>query len=319
MAKYTELNIYTKTEHIDEITATLLMEDIEGVQIIDPVQDADFLRANVNRGNYADYVEDALLEPDNNAPVIVRVYLAEGDETKLMTAKQALQNMPTVEKIEEITTESTDWENKWKEHYKPMEIGQNIVIKPTWEEYENKNKTIFTIEPGHLFGTGLHQSTQQCIEELEKHAPKANTMLDIGCGTGVLAIISLLLGTSTALAVDIEETAKQIVIENAQLNNVADRIRVHAGNIITDKTFEDMLVNTTPNGKKYKLITANIVADVIIAMLPFVKRVLNGTIIMAGIIDLREKDVKTALLNEGFEIINTNYKDNWVCISARYM
>ena len=318
MAKYTEVNIYTKSDYIEEITGALLTEDIEGVQIIDKQEDAVFLRANVNRGNYADYVEDELLSPDETEPVIVRLYIAEGDEAKLERAKVALGNITGVERIEEVVTQSEDWENKWKEHYKPMEVGKNVVIVPNWEEYTNSAKTVFTIEPGHLFGTGLHQSTQQCIEELEKYA-NGKAMLDIGCGTGVLAIISLLLGGSRAVAVDIEETAKQIVAENARLNGVEDRIEVHAGNILVDDDFADMLADTLPNGEKFEVVTANIVADVIIAMLPFIKRVLSGKLVMAGIIDLRESDVREALIGHGFEVVSVGYKDNWVCMVAEIL
>lgn len=305
---WTEINIYTQSKFVEEITTLLMLQGIDSVQIIDKEDDALFLQANVNQGNYADYVEDELLNPTLFGPVIVRFYLLESESSLLSNAKSALASLADkgLIDIEEIKTHSSNWENKWKEYYKPLPLGQNVVIVPAWESYNDPTKTIFTIEPGHLFGTGLHQSTQQSIVELEGRA-KNQKVLDLGCGTGILAIISLLLGAEHATAVDIEPTAIDIVNQNSMLNGV--KVEVVIGNILNDPKLAKALSQNI-----YTLITANIVADVIIAMLPFVKQVLDGTFICAGIITERENDVKTALLSHGFNVINTNYQDNWVCI-----
>lgn len=309
-----EIKIHTNPENIDNIGGQLVLGDILGYEIIDETDTADFLRKNVNNGTgYADYVEDSLLTPSTDQ-VIIKIYLEESDIHKLDFIKELEKKSLDlgIEKIETTMANSADWENKWREYYKPMEIGQDVVIVPVWETYTGSHKKVFTIEPGHLFGTGLHQSTQGCIEQIEKYA-QDQQMLDLGCGTGVLAIISLLCGATHATGIDIEATAPKIVGENAKLNNVSDKISVHVGNIIADENFALQIIK---QNKKYGLITANIVADVIIAMLSFVKQVISndGKLVMAGIIKDREQDVKRALADYGFAVIETTYKDDWVCI-----
>lgn len=308
--KFTEINIHTLSHNASNIMAILTMQEIEEIQVIDKKENATFLKENLNKDNYADYIEDELLNPNEDDDTIIIFYLPEGEEKKVENVKSILTNMNLINNIKEVQVNSEDWENKWKEHYKVMHIGKNVVIVPKWENYTNNNKTIFTIEPGHLFGTGLHQSTRQCIEQLENYANNAS-VLDIGCGTGILAIISLLLGATEATAVDIDKSATTVVSQNAILNKVSHKINIQIGNILTDDKFANML------NKHYTLITANIVADVIISLLPFIKKVLDGTIIMAGIIMERESDVKSALLLQKFVIINTMYEDNWVCIVAK--
>ncbi|MCL1994670.1 MAG: 50S ribosomal protein L11 methyltransferase [Defluviitaleaceae bacterium] len=304
---WTEINIYTKANFVDEITTLLMLCQIDSVQIIDKEEDARFLKANVNQGNYADYVEDELLNPTAE-PVIVRFYLPAKENAKLNAAKTAMSSLidSAAIKLEEVTTHSSTWENKWKEHYKPFPVGQNIVIAPVWENYRNPNKTVFVIEPGHLFGTGLHESTRQSIVELEDRA-KGAVVLDLGCGTGILPILAMMLGAKQATAVDIEPTATEIVAQNAVLNDTIVDIKI--GNILTDKSFANELLHNS-----YTIVTANIVADVIIAMLPFVLQVLDGFFICAGIITERETDVKTALCSMGFKIVHTTYQNGWVCI-----
>ncbi|MCL1934803.1 MAG: 50S ribosomal protein L11 methyltransferase [Defluviitaleaceae bacterium] len=302
--QWLEINIITNKEEKDNILQNLILNDILEIQIIDKQEDAIFLKENVNKVNYADYVEDELLFPNTNE-IIIKIYLNFSDLSKIEHIK-SLQNNINIQ-INKVNSE--DWENKWKEHYKPIEIGHDIVVVPSWEKYYGSRKN-FTIEPGHLFGTGLHQSTQQTIEEVEKYAKNTN-MLDIGCGTGILAIISLICGAKEATAIDIEESAIDIVTKNADLNNV--NVNLLVGNILENENLRSKLLE-----KKYSLITANIVADVIISMLLFIKQAIskNGVFICAGIIKEREKDVIIKLSQNNFKIININYKDNWVCITS---
>lgn len=314
--KWTEFNIHTNQQSLESITGLLLLEGIEGTQIIDKVEDSRFLRDNVNKGNYADYVEDILLNPPIGS-TIIRFYLNETDIIKYNYFKSSLNSKPEilkeVYKIETKKCQNSDWENEWKSHFKPIHIGKNIVIVPVWETYINNQKIIFIIEPGHLFGTGLHESTQQSIVKIEKYAKNA-TVLDIGCGTGILSIISLLCGAKHATAVDIELTAEVIVSKNATLNKVEKKIDVHIGNLLQDKYLSKQLLS-----KNYNLIIVNIVADVIIAMLYFITKALDGIFIVAGIIKERKDDVTNALLLHKFNIISINYTGNWVCIvSERY-
>ena len=311
-----EIKLYTQRNNLDNLGGQLALADILGYEEVDPEADADFLRTHVNDGTgYADYVEDSLLTPLETR-VHIKLYLAEGEADKLAFIDQLDTNQTThgIEAIERKLVNSADWENKWREHYKPMEIGQDVVIVPVWETYTGTHSKVFKIEPGHLFGTGLHQSTQGCIEQLEIHAPNQR-LLDLGCGTGVLGIIGLLCGAKHATLVDIEPMAPTIVGENAALNGVANHIDVHVGNVLADDTLASQLVSQGP----YGVITANIVADIIIAMLPFIQKALaaGGHLIMAGIIDEREHDVISALQSVGYTLTTSTYKDNWVCLVAQ--
>lgn len=312
---WTEVKINTKRENIEILTAITLDVDIMGIEIDDPMEAKEFLEANVNQGNFADYVEDSLLNPTTDK-VIIKFYLAESDLNKIDIIKEEIRTfgVSDIYEIEILDVENWDWENAWKQHYKAIEIGEKVVINPHWEKYEGDRPVVFNIEPGHLFGTGMHQSTQGCILELEKVITPDSTVIDIGCGTGILGIISKMLGAKEITAVDIETTAIEIVEENASLNGIKD-IDVKVGNILKDEAFGDsLLVN-----KKYNVVVANIVADVIIGLLPFIQKALaedGGQFICAGIIDEREQDVITALKNANFSIENISYKDNWVCIRS---
>ena len=311
---WTEVKIYTKQESVELLTAITLEAEINGIEIEDPQETKRFLEENVNQGNYADYVEDELLNPTTDQ-VVVKFYLAEIDLPKLEQVKKEIKNLGVehIEKIEATEMADWDWENAWKAHYKAIELGEKVVINPHWETYTGDRPVVFNIEPGHLFGTGLHQSTQGCVVELEKVIDNTSRVIDLGCGTGVLGIIALMLGAESAVFNDIEATATEIVEKNASLNGIGE-VEVRVGNILKDEAFGESLLEKG----KYNVVVANIVADVIIGLLPFVKKALEGTLICAGIIIEREKDVVTALEAEGFTIENISYKDNWVCIRADY-
>lgn len=311
---WTEVKIYTEGTNVEILTAITLEVDINGIEIDDPQEAKRFLEANVNQGNYADYVEDALLNPTTDE-VVFKFYLAEADLGKLDRVKQEIKTMGLtgIHRIEAEPMASWDWENAWKAHYTAVELGEKVVINPHWEIYEGNRPVVFNIEPGHLFGTGLHQSTQGCVVALEKIITPQSRVLDLGCGTGVLGIISLLLGAESAVFNDIETTAIEIVEKNASLNGLK-QVDVRVGNILNNPDFGETLIGAKP----YTVVVANIVADVIIGLLPFVKKALQGTFICAGIIDSREIDVVSALKAQGFTIQNIDYKDNWVCIQSTY-
>lgn len=320
--KWIEASIYTTTEAVDILTAFLLEQGITGVQIEDDEEMKHFLKSNLQKNNYADYIEDNLLNKDSEE-VKVKFYVTQdlnGNKT-LLSIKESLPQLVNscidinlgrlFLEVENVDDE--DWEHNWKKYYKPFNIGQNIIIKPEWENYDNTdNKIVFNINPGHLFGTGLHQTTQLVIVELEKHITKSSKVLDLGCGTGILSIISLLLNAEQATAVDIEPSAIDIAYENAKINGVdKEKYTVLSGNVLEDETLStEVLTN------KYNLVIVNIVADVIIQLLDFINKAIDkgGTLIASGIIIEREEDVKIALEEKGFEVKNIYNKDNWICI-----
>jgi ribosomal protein L11 methyltransferase len=211
-----------------------------------------------------------------------------------------------------------DWANNWKKYFKPFAIGNRIMIKPSWEELtEETDKVILKIDPGHIFGTGTHETTQCCIEHIENYVKEGDKVLDVGCGSGILSIASLLLGARYAAAVDIDPNAIEIVTQNAKMNDMEDdRYDVYAGNILEDEKFI-----STFGGKTYNVVEANIVADIIIALSPMVPNFIkdNGIFICSGIISERYDDVVAALTANGFKELETKRKKDWVAIASQYV
>ena len=210
-----------------------------------------------------------------------------------------------------------DWANNWKKYFKPFAVGDKIVIRPSWEEYnDDGNKTVLKIDPGHVFGTGTHETTQLCIELIENYLKKDDMVLDIGCGSGILSITSLLLGAKYADAVDIDPNAIDIAYTNAGMNDIGrETYDVVSGNILED---EDL--NEKYSGKKYDVVEANIVADVIIALTDKIPQYIKdgGVFISSGIIVERLDDVLEALKGHGFEVLEVKKKKGWSAIASRY-
>ena len=191
-----------------------------------------------------------------------------------------------------------DWENNWKQYYRPMEAGRRLLILPEWEPVPADTERIpLRLDPGLIFGTGAHPSTRMCLEAMENLAPKAEKVLDLGCGSGILAIAALLLGAKSAMGCDIDEAAPRIAGENAALNGVKERLTVLTGDATADEA-----LRAAVGGREYDLIFLNIVADVILRLLPDVPRWLRpgGALIVSGVIDGREGEVADALTGLGF-------------------
>lgn len=320
--EWIEIKIYTTTEGIEPVSAMLLDTGITGIQIEDDDELKEFITTS---SKYWDYVDEELLNKKKE-DTRIKVYISNnpyGNEI-FFSIKEGLKRLKSMDigidlgkldyKVANMNDE--DWLNKWKEYYKPFDVGEKLIIKPVWEEIDNnKDKIIFNINPGHVFGTGLHQTTQLCIIELEKYVNESSFVLDLGCGSGILSIISLLLGAKKANAVDIDENAVKTAYENASLNNISnDRYYVTSGNIIDDEKLKDEI-----GYNKYDIVVANIIADVIISITDIVKKQLknNGVFIASGIIKDRVTDVKDTLIENNFEIISENIKDEWVCIVSK--
>lgn len=209
-----------------------------------------------------------------------------------------------------------DWANNWKKYFHPLEVGEKILIKPEWEELkDNTDRIVFNINPGMSFGTGGHYTTQLCIETLEKYIKPGVKVLDLGCGSGILSIISLLLGADSAFAVDIDPNAVDIAYQNAGMNDVdISKYTVKAGDIITNTELQNEIAKN-----EYDVVVANIVADVIIALAPKAREYMKkgGVFITSGIIEDRVDDVKAALEKCGFEINSIKQRKDWVSIVCK--
>lgn len=320
--EWIEVKIYTTTEGVEPLTAMLLETGVTGIQVEDDDELKEFVTTS---STYWDYVDEELLNKEKE-DTRVTVYVSDNPYGMdiLMSIKEGLSRLKTTDiglNLGKLTYELTntndeDWLNKWKEFYKPFNVGEKLLVKPEWETVENpENRIIFNINPGHVFGTGMHQTTQLCMLNLEKYITDESEVLDLGCGSGILSIIALLLGAKHANAIDIDANATKTAYENAALNGIGkDKYYVTSGNIIDNKDIQDEF-----GYEKYDVIVANIIADVIIAMAPIVKKAIkkDGIFISSGIIKDRVEDVHTALIENGFEIIDTKFKDEWVSVTAK--
>jgi ribosomal protein L11 methyltransferase len=199
-----------------------------------------------------------------------------------------------------------DWINNWKKYFKPIKVGQKLLIRPTWEnEYEAGDRAVLHLEPGLAFGTGTHETTRLCMELLEKYVKPEMEVLDIGCGSGILSVAALLLGAKSAVGVDIDELAVKTAVQNAEINHVENRFTGICGNL-TEKV-----------SGQFHIVVANIVADVIIMLTSDVEQYMHPdtVYIMSGIIDTREQDVLD-VVEKKFHIIDRKTEKGWVALAA---
>jgi len=303
--KYIEVIIETPEKELDARCEKLEALGIGGFVIENESDFKDFLE---NNRQYWDYVDEEL-ERSFCGVSRIKLYLedtAEGAE--LLKAIKALYPVST------NTVQDSDWENNWKQYYKPIEIGERLIVVPQWEEAEDADRVKLVLDPGLMFGTGSHATTRMCLMSLEGFAGEGKTALDLGCGSGILGIGALLLGCDSAVGVDIDPKAPDIVMENAALNGIyGDRLKVYAGDIICDTSLRKLLAG------EYDIVLANIVSDVIIPLAPsagaFMKQ--DGVFIASGIIDGRENEVRAAIENAGFTVINHLHEEEWNCFVCR--
>ncbi len=316
--EWTEVNIYTTTEGIELLCSNLMDIGIKGFAIQDAEDFNEFLE---NKNGKWDYIDEDLMGL-SECETCITVYLPGNSQgaDMLMSIRSMLSSLKSEDinnlygrlEAELSSIREEDWANNWKQYFKPITIGEKLVIKPSWEEYENTdNRIVLEIDPASSFGTGQHHTTRLCLELLEKSMNGAETILDLGCGSGILSIGAILLGAKSAVAVDIEENAAATAIKNALKNNISTNIyKAYCGNILNDDVLADKIAN------KYDIITANIVADVLIAMKEYFLRYLNenGTLIVSGIIVERMEEVITEIESVGFTKCEVNEKEGWAAV-----
>lgn len=332
--KWIKMELKTTTEAVDFVSAMLEELGVEGIEITDfvPLSEED------KRKMFIDILPE--LPPDDGS-ARVSFYLDTGTDIEALKANIAEGLSELRQFVDtgsgELTvseTEDKDWINNWKEFFKPFRVDESIVIKPTWEELAEKRPgdLVVEIDPGTAFGTGAHETTKLCIGSLKKYVKPGTAVLDVGCGSGILSIISMLLGARYAAAVDIDPVAAGVTVENAGVNGLsarlcdrdvngvpvftgaADGIEVADGNVLEDEAFRAALGSAS-----YDIVVANILADVIIPLSGVVKEFMkpDALFISSGIINTKREAVEAALRENGFEILEVNVQGDWVSFTAR--
>lgn len=259
---------------------------------------------------HIDLIDEDLLKKDRNKATI-HIYISpEESPAEAVAFLSERYNAEGIKhEIDLSVCRNQDWENNWKEYFKPMPVGQRLLIRPVWDnDYDPQGRTVLDIEPGLAFGSGGHDTTRLCLETLENHITPNTELLDIGCGSGILGIVGLLLGARSATGVDIDELAVKTARENGEMNGFTEpKYTVFQGNL-TDKV-----------SGKYDVVVANIVADIIVMFTKDVGRFLkdDGIYITSGIIDTREQDVLDAFKKYGFEVVGRHESCGWLCFETR--
>lgn len=304
--KYKEVIIETEESGIDECCDKLGALGLCEYVIENESDFRDFLE---NNRQYWDYVDKEL--EDKYAGVSrIKLYLEDNGEAALTL--EAIKNAGIEYTVS--TVDDSDWENNWKQYYKPLEIGKRLVVVPEWEQTDLNGRVPLRLDPGLMFGTGSHATTRMCLEALQDCAAEGKSVLDLGCGSGILGIGALVLGAKSCIACDIDPKAPDVVMDNAALNGIgADRLTVYAGDIIGDASLRRHL------GTGFDIVLANIVSDVIIPLAPFVRSFMaeGAVFITSGIIDGREAGVEAALRSAGLEITKHRHEEEWHCFECR--
>lgn len=305
--KWKKFTLTTTTEAVDLVSSMFDDIGIEGIEIEDNIP----LTEKETKGMFIDILPE--LPPDEGIAK-VSFYLDDDADVAEMLKKvnEGLDELALftdlgARTIEASETEDKDWINNWKQYFHPIPVGEKLLIRPTWEEaYDPQGRTVLHLEPGLAFGTGTHETTRLCLELLEKYLKPGMSLLDVGCGSGILSVAGLLLGAEKAVGVDIDALAVKTAGENAQTNGVEEKFQGICGNL-TDQV-----------AGKYELVVANIVADIIILLTKDITRYLNpdSIYLMSGIIDTRVQEVRDAL-EPRFTILEERQEKGWFALAAK--
>ena len=321
--KYTELIIKAKRNSSEIVQAVLLEAGFDSMQIDDPLDAVDIAE---HRDVYKyDYINEEISRAAEEAgsaddTITVTLYFTDDEEgqSRLTEAVSLLSGMDGVSLVTEETGDDSEWLYKWQEHFRPTRVGERIVVKPGWEDYEPaEGELVIEMDPGMAFGSGLHETTSMCIKALEKDLGDGSEraydpsrypikVLDVGTGTGILAMAAVLLGADEALGIDIDDEAVRVAGENIAKNGLEGRISIRHGNLM--------------DGIDYKpdIIVANLMADLVIMLSPAAASQLapGGIYITSGILDIKEESVKKAIEDAGFDIIEVLADGEWRAITA---
>ena len=304
--RYIEVTVNTPGAEIDARCQEMADMGAGGFVIENEEDFKDFLEQN---HQYWDYVDDEL---ENQFAGVSRIKCYLNDDEDGLAVLRRINAA-----YDDVTTsyvEDSDWENNWREYYKPIEVGEKLVVVPEWEEAPQDGRLPLRLDPGLIFGTGSHATTRMCLAALEEFSKPGVRVLDLGCGSGILGIGALILGCDSCLGVDIDPKAPDVVMSNAALNGIgADKMTAWAGDIIADSSLRARI------GGGYQLVLANIVADVIIPLSAVVRQFMapGAVFICSGIIEHRWPETEAALISNGFEILDHKSEEEWHCFVCR--
>ena len=301
---WTEIKFIVNKNDLDKAESIAQMATNLGIY----TEDYSNLEEEAMEIAHIDLFDEELIKKDRDN-AIIHIYVSEeySPEEVISFVTERMKSENVEYKLDMDTCMTEDWINNWKKYFKPIPVGNKLLIHPIWEdEVDPMGRTVIHLEPGLAFGTGTHETTRLCLETLEKYVNEGDEVLDVGCGSGILSIAALLLGAKRAVGIDIDELAVKTAVENAQMNKVEDKFEAICGDL-TDKV-----------SGKYKIVVANIVADIIVKLTKDIKLFLtdDATYIMSGIIDTRKDDVLNCLKDD-FDIIEMIEENGWVAIAAK--
>ena len=310
--KWTEVLIKVDPQAVEAVTDILYGLGAQGVAIDEPV-DVERLREDEL---YWDYIDEKLLENDTEETKIMAYFSEEETNLpeKIAVIREKIRNLTEFGlsigsgTVELSNVNQEDWESAWKQYFKPVHVTDRIVVKPEWEEYSpQEGEIVIEIDPGMAFGTGTHETTSMCINQIEKNLKAGDMVIDIGSGSGILSMAAVLLGAEKATGVDLDPVAVRVALENVELNNLQDKIEILHGNL-TDVIRE-----------KADIVVANIMADIILILLEDVRAFIkdDGLFISSGIIQEKRAAVEARLLEKNFRIVEVETKGEWCAITAQ--